>query len=65
MKKYIEKTANFLILSGFLIFSCGLVFTLIILSSQHRVPLEIEISLLGLSLILLGVLAAKIFSEVE
>lgn len=64
MRKLLEKLATFLILAGFFIFGGGAVVAILTVSKKYGTPFEITIALIGLTLILLGVLAAKLFSEV-
>lgn len=63
--KFFEKLPAYLVLTGYFIFSGGAVYLILNISKEHRLSFEYTIVLLGLTLIFLGVMAAKIFSEVE
>lgn len=64
MRRFLEKLTTLLILVGFFIFGGGAIFTILTISKNYGAPLEITIALIGLALIFLGILAAKLFSEV-
>lgn len=65
MKNIFEKIINYLILSGFLLFSAGSVFFLLYWFKSYDTPLELQLVISGLLLLILGLLAAKIFAEVK
>ncbi|MCW4046148.1 MAG: hypothetical protein NWE99_01095, partial [Candidatus Bathyarchaeota archaeon] len=63
MKKTIEKYINYVLIGGFLVFGVGIV-TSIINQTKAGMPLDFVLILVGLALLVLGLLAAKIFGDV-
>ena len=63
--KNIEKIINYIILSGFILFTAGSIFSLLYWFESYKTPLELQLAISGLLLIILGLLAAKIFAEVK
>jgi uncharacterized membrane protein len=63
MKRTAEKFTNYALIIGFLVFGAG---TIISIMNQVRtgMPVELAMILTGLTLIILGILAAKIFGDV-
>jgi hypothetical protein len=65
LQGFFERLVTSLVLIGFLLFGGGALFAVLSLSTVYGSPIEVTIALAGLTLILMGVLAARIFSEVE
>ena len=65
MRTFFEKLVYYFVLIGFLLFGGGAMFAVLNLSLVYGLPIEVTIAIAGLALILLGILAARIFSEVE
>ena len=61
LKRSVEKIVTSLILVGFLVFAVGVILLVIYHSIRSSVPLEATMVLVGLTLLVLGVIAAKIF----
>ena len=64
MKKAIEKYAAYLLLGGFIAFGTGMIVLVIEQSLRNGLPMELTLILLGLTLIVLGIFAAKIFGDI-
>ncbi len=60
MKEDIEKIVTYLLVTGFFAIGTGVVISII----RSGMPLEMTIIVVGIALIALGMLAAKIFGEV-
>lgn len=60
MKGSVEKISTYLLVIGFFAVGAGVVISII----KSTLPLEQTIIVVGIALIVLGVLAAKIFGEV-
>lgn len=63
MKRSLEKLITSLILMGFLIFGVGVILLVVYQTINHNMPFEAAMVLIGLALLLLGILAAKIFGQ--
>lgn len=61
LKRSIEKVVTSLILAGFLIFGIGVILLVVYHSTTSSMPFEETMVLIGLALLLLGIIAAKIF----
>ncbi len=64
MKKTIEKFTTYLLLAGFIAFGAGIVILIIEQSVRNGMPIELTLILIGLTLVMLGVFAAKIFGDI-
>jgi len=62
MKRTVEKFTNYVLITGFFVFGAGIVISIM---NQVRagMPVELAMILSGLTLIILGILAAKIFGD--
>jgi uncharacterized membrane protein len=65
MTDIFDKISNYLILIGFVLFSAGSIFSLLYWFKSYDTPFELQLASLGLLLLFLGLLAAKIFAEVK
>lgn len=63
MKRTVEKFTNYVLITGFFVFGAGVVIS-IINQIRSGMPIELAMILVGLTLIILGILAAKIFGDV-
>jgi hypothetical protein len=63
MKRTVEKFTNYVLITGLFVFGTGIVISIV---SQVRAGMSIELAmiLVGLTLVILGILAAKIFGDV-
>jgi hypothetical protein len=63
MKRTVEKFTNYILVIGFFILGAGIVISIL---NQVRVgmPVDLAMILVGLALLILGILAAKIFGDV-
>ena len=65
MRDFFERLVRYFVIMGFFLFGGGALFTVLNLSIGFGSPIEVTITLVGLTLIGLGILAARIFTEVE
>lgn len=65
MRNIFDKITNYLILIGFILFSAGIIFSLLFWLTSYGATFELQLAGLGLLLLILGLLAAKIFAEVK
>ena len=63
--KNLEKIINYIILSGFVLFTVGIILALLYWFDNYNTPLELELAVLGLIVLMLGMVAAKVFAEVK
>ena len=63
MRRSLEKFVTSLILVGFLIFGVGVMLLVVYQSVRSSMPLEATMVLIGLTLLMLGIIAAKIFGK--
>jgi len=63
--KNLEKIINYIILSGFVLFTVGIILALLYWFDNYNTPLELELAVLGLIILMLGMVAAKVFAEVK
>ena len=63
MKRSLEKLITSLILVGFLIFGVGVILLVAYQTINHGMPFEVAMVLVGLTLLFLGIVAAKIFGQ--
>jgi hypothetical protein len=63
MKKTAEKFTNYALIVGFFVFGTGIMLS-ILNQIRSGMPIEIAMILAGLALIILGIIAAKIFGDV-
>jgi hypothetical protein len=63
MKRTVEKFTNYMLITGFFVLGVGIVISIM---NQVRLgmPVDLAMILVGLTLIVLGILAAKIFGDV-
>ena len=61
----IEKVVNAALIIGFAVFSIGIIQWILTTAQSFNLPFESIIALLGLTIILLAVLAGKLFSRIE
>jgi hypothetical protein len=61
----IENIINYLILSGFILFTVGIVLSLLQWFESYNAPIELQLAISGLVLLILGMMAAKLFAEVK
>jgi hypothetical protein len=61
----IENIINYLILSGFILFTVGIVLSLFQWFESYNAPIELQLAISGLVLLILGMMAAKLFAEVK
>lgn len=63
MKRTVERFTNYALITGFFVFGAGIMISIM---DQVRagMPVEWAMILAGLTLIILGILAAKIFGDV-
>jgi len=63
MKRTIENFTNYVLIVGFLVFGAGIVLS-IVNQIKSGMPIELVMILVGLVLVILGIVAAKIFGDV-
>jgi hypothetical protein len=61
----IENIINYLILSGFILFTVGIVLSLFQWFESYNASIELQLAISGLVLLILGMMAAKIFAGVK
>lgn len=61
----VEKIINYLILSGFILFTIGIVLSLLYWFESYNAPVELQLAISGFVLLILGMMAAKLFAEVK
>lgn len=62
MNNAAEKITNYMLLAGFLLFGTGIIASIV---NQVRtgMPIEMAMILVGIALVILGLIAAKVFGE--
>ncbi len=63
MKRTVEKFTNYILITGLFVFGTGIVIS-IVSQVKAGMPIELVMILVGLTLVILGILAAKIFGDV-
>jgi hypothetical protein len=63
MKRTVEKFTNYVLITGLFVFGTGIVIS-IVSQVKAGMPIELAMILVGLTLVILGILAAKIFGDV-
>ena len=61
----VENIINYLILSGFILFTVGIALSLLQWFESYNAPIELQLAISGLVLLILGMMAAKLFAEVK
>ena len=60
IKRNLERFIHYLLLAGFLLLGAGVVISIL----RSGMPIELTLILVGIAMIILGILIAKIFGEV-
>lgn len=60
IKRNLEKFIQYLLLAGFLLLGAGVVIAIL----RSGMPIELTLIMVGIALIIIGILIAKIFGEV-
>lgn len=63
MKGTVERFTNYVLVIGFLVFGAGILLS-ILNQVRYGMPIDFAMILIGLTLLILGILAAKIFGDV-
>lgn len=64
MRQSLEKMATYLLIGGFIAFGLGTIALLIQQTIQNQMSIEMTLIMVGVALIILGVIAAKLFGDI-